>query len=602
MYGKFLHTLLRQQEGATGVLFGLMILPVITAVGFSIDISRAYSVRTQLQESLDAATLAGGRAYALPNRNDIIKAYFDSNWKSGVYGATTSALVITDNASERRLRVSATANLAPIFSRFVGLNTVTVGSYSEVIDSDTTLEIALAIDTTGSMDSNDVAGNHKMTSARNAANTLLNILYAGQNSDPRVFVSVVPFVQNVNVGSNYSSWLVAGSEAAVPWNSGPWPTSTGWRGCMFERLNGSNQAVYDTTDTPPATQRFRPYSDSYLAPTCVAWSSGMSVTTGQCVFNSNLSSYRYFEGRSTGTAGSTAPTSSSNGSTFTAGGISWRSWYQAWRSGETFSNTGNIRANPGTFFYYDNRANGTTSGSAAPSFVNGTVTSGGVSWRTRNDINNEWRVSGQIPSYDSQYGYGYNSGCGSAVVPLTNNRLTAKARVDALQPSTQYGGTMTNVGLMWGWRTISPNWQGLWSGVPADRPMAYDEPDNYKALIILTDGDNVFTQCSTTFCRGAATPYGYLSDGRTGSTSSGTAVNNLNAKVTQICNNARAQQIRIYAVMFALPSGASSTRTLFQNCVGTENPDRFFDVSSGTDLNAAFQAIGSDLTQLRLSE
>lgn len=89
-------------------------------------------------------------------------------------------------------------------------------------------------------------------------------------------------------------------------------------------------------------------------------------------------------------------------------------------------------------------------------------------------------------------------------------------------------------------------------------------------MIILTDGENVFTQCSNdTYCHGSSTPFGYLNDGRlSGATDSATAVNNLNSKVTQICDSVRASGTLIYAVMFDLNAGASGTRTLFTNCTG----------------------------------
>jgi len=584
----FKSKLIGNEEGNTAMIFGLLLIPILGFVGLAVDTSRAYNVKIQLQNALDAAALAGGRYYGFPDRDTKIQNYFDANWRGDVYGAVVDPLVVEDDTVLQELKISTTATIKPIFINFVGVSDIVVGSSASVIDSNTTLEVALVIDTTGSMNS-VVNGEQKMLSARNAATELLDILFAGQPSDDRLFLSVVPFVQNVNVGNNYSGWLESGSEAAVPWNTGPYPTPGGWRGCMFERLDAGGNLVYDTTEESPLTKRFKPYADDYLAPACTNWSSGMSVAFGQCVYNST--NKYYYQAQSAGTTGTTAPTHTSGNAN--AGGIAWTAFYKRWTTAEGLGGTGNYRVNPNWFYYYDNRTTGTTTGSTPPQNVSGTVTSGGLQWRYRGD------VSAQVPYTNAQYGYGYNSGCGTALTPMTNTRATAQAVVDALQPSTSYGGTMTSMGLIWGWRTISPLWRGLWSGVASDRPFDYGETDNYKALIILTDGENVFTQCTGTFCKGSGTPYGYLADKRLGTSNSANAVTAINGKVTTICDNMRAKKIMLYTVMFDLPAGASGTRTLFQGCAGDSS--RFFDVSNGDELQDAFKAIAVDLAKLRIS-
>jgi hypothetical protein len=62
----------------------------------------------------------------------------------------------------------------------------------------------------------------------------------------------------------------------------------------------------------------------------------------------------------------------------------------------------------------------------------------------------------------------------------------------------------------------------------------------------------------------------------------------------------RAAGVLIYAVMFDLPTGSSSTKTLFQNCVG--DVTRFFDAKNSDDLEAAFEKIALELTKLRLAK
>ena len=65
---------------------------------------------------------------------------------------------------------------------------------------------------------------------------------------------------------------------------------------------------------------------------------------------------------------------------------------------------------------------------------------------------------------------GPNLGCGTPITPLTESRGTVEAGINAMRPWRR-GGTTGNLGLVWGWRTISPTWRGLWGD--ADLPLDY---------------------------------------------------------------------------------------------------------------------------------
>lgn len=710
-------TYVRNEQGNILILTGLLLIPLIGIVGLAVDAARTFSVRSQLQQSLDAAALAGGRLFSEQNRNETIQAFFNENIKVDKYEATFSDLVITEDPVAGTLQVSATSEVPMIFAKVLGTNKITVAQSSQIVRNETTLEVGLVIDTTGSMSNNDNAGNYKMGAAKDAANLLLDILYNNKDSDEDVYVSVVPFVQNVNVGNSHSSWLEAGSQAAIPWNSGPFPSASGWRGCVVERLDSGGTPHYDTTEENPSRQAFVPYADSFFGPTCPNWSpnekgivpgicrtsdgkiytattsgttgsnaptatsgsvsdgavswvywynayptspgyapvscpiwqANSSVTVGSCRFAPNCPNWASGETLTAGecrvssgkiyTATTSGTTSGGSGPNHTIGSqtvggitwsyrtasypgvggniyyaytggttgtntpvhrfgiasdgaITWGLWERMWVSGEVLS-SGDSRVNP-WYFLYSSNSNNTTSGTMPPTHVSGTSTSGSIQWQYRG------RLPAQVANLNSQYGYGYNSGCGTPISPLQNSRLVAKATVDALYPSIYYGGTMTPMGLIWGWRSISPQWRGWWQGVAAEHPYDYNAADNYKAVIIMTDGENVFNSCVGGFCRGSNTPYGYLPDGRLGTTVSASAVSQINSKVLEICQNIRASGTLLYAILFDLPSGASSTRTLFQNCVGDSS--HFFDAVNADDLTAAFRTIAIDLSRLRLSK
>ncbi|MCP4247044.1 MAG: hypothetical protein GY778_08335, partial [bacterium] len=85
---------------------------------------------------------------------------------------------------------------------------------------------------------------------------------------------------------------------------------------------------------------------------------------------------------------------------------------------------------------------------------------------------------------------GPNMGCGQPIQELTATKTTIVNAIRAQEP-TWLGGTTNNVGLVWGWRTISPSWRGLWGGTtPADHPVDYSDSTIKKVAVMLTDGRN----------------------------------------------------------------------------------------------------------------
>lgn len=77
---------------------------------------------------------------------------------------------------------------------------------------------------------------------------------------------------------------------------------------------------------------------------------------------------------------------------------------------------------------------------------------------------------------DRNNGRGPNLGCGPEILPLTASKTLVDAAVGNMG-AWHRGGTTGNLGLSWGWRTLSPGWRGLWGGAtPATLPLDYDAP------------------------------------------------------------------------------------------------------------------------------
>lgn len=148
---------------------------------------------------------------------------------------------------------------------------------------------------------------------------------------------------------------------------------------------------------------------------------------------------------------------------------------------------------------------------------------------------------------------------------------------------------MTNVGFTWGWRTISPRWQGEWGS--AQTPVGYDHPTIKKAVIFMTDGRADWSD-------GYYTAYGFLTDDRLGTQNENMAEAEVNDRLLESCELAKAEGLEVYTVMFALND--ATIEQDYRTCASSD--DHFFDAPDGAELDAAFKEIAGQLTSLRLTQ
>lgn len=173
------------------------------------------------------------------------------------------------------------------------------------------------------------------------------------------------------------------------------------------------------------------------------------------------------------------------------------------------------------------------------------------------------------------------------ITPLESSRQVIEDKVNALNAS---GATLTNIGMVWGWRALSPVWRGNWGNdIPNDRPLDYDDENNIKAVVFMTDGlASVFDY----------TAYGLRSEERLGTSNFTLANQEVDSRLLTVCNSMKDQDIQVFTIMFDLNS--PTVETLYRDCATSD--EHFFDSPTGEDLEAAFKKIGRQLTNLRLSQ
>lgn len=69
------------------------------------------------------------------------------------------------------------------------------------------------------------------------------------------------------------------------------------------------------------------------------------------------------------------------------------------------------------------------------------------------------------------------------MVPLTNDRTKIESSINALRASSATAG---QIGIAWGWYTLSPEWRGFWP--TESKPDFYDNNGVRKYAVLMTDG------------------------------------------------------------------------------------------------------------------
>ena len=179
-----------------------------------------------------------------------------------------------------------------------------------------------------------------------------------------------------------------------------------------------------------------------------------------------------------------------------------------------------------------------------------------------------------------------------ALAPLLRLTNSTSALNTELGKLVAVGDTNLDVGLQWGWLTLSPN-------APFADGVAYNTPNTSKIIVFLTDGwneDTVNSDSNTSFYSGI----GYIWQNRIGVTSSSSQTQRntaLDNRTALICNNIKADGITVYTVRIDV-SGQSPA--VLQNCA--TSPSNFYDVPNVANLPAAFQQIAGQIGKLRIAQ
>jgi Flp pilus assembly protein TadG len=254
--------------GNVAITFAMATLPIIGGVGAAVDFSRANSVKSAMQAALDSTALMLSKEAATGTAGQLqtnATAYFKGLFnRPEAQSITIIASYTTEGGSA--VVVNGSVDVPTNFMGIFGYNMMTVNSSSTAKWGSTRLRVALVLDNTGSMAS---AG--KMTALKTATNSLLTQLKNAATTNGDVYVSIVPFVKDVNLGAaNYtSSWIDwtewdanhgtcsknRSDRSSCLDHNGTWTPDdhSTWNGCVVDRGNssGPDTANYDTNVGAP---------------------------------------------------------------------------------------------------------------------------------------------------------------------------------------------------------------------------------------------------------------------------------------------------------------------------------------------------------------
>ncbi|WP_026480817.1 TadE/TadG family type IV pilus assembly protein [Ahrensia sp. 13_GOM-1096m] len=220
----------KDTQGQFAIIFAITAVALVLAGGLAVDGARLYSAKSKLDNAMDAAVLATTRdittgKIAKEDAEEAIGNFLYSNINPASF---SNAEVKIDNISiddvTKTVKVDAHIKLPMTLTAVAGYQTVEVSSASAARYNDDKIEIAMALDVTGSMNSKikgSPTGETRIEALIEAASAAINTLIPDEEAGKRVRIGLVPYSASVNISPIKSEIQISGKT----------------KGCVIERTN-----------------------------------------------------------------------------------------------------------------------------------------------------------------------------------------------------------------------------------------------------------------------------------------------------------------------------------------------------------------------------
>lgn len=332
----------RDDRGAFAVIFAVLAIVLVAMSGAVVDFTSVQQARTRAQVALDASALAleptiytstasqiqtQAQALLVDRLADAATSWGNCATNSYKAPCATVALPVVDTTNGQ-LTLNATIKVQMNFVDLVGVQTISSQIVSVATRKKLSLEVAMALDNSGSMGTVMSNGSTRIVNLQASANCASNILFygvttcaastTGLTKNANVKIGLVPFTSAVNVGTANASatWIDRSGNNNISDNNfdtndndadtftGPVDrialfgqmsysgTALSWGGCVEARYNNGSDKQYDTDDTTPDPTQPATLFTPYFAPDEPGNPNyaGSSVTVGSdTFFNSYIS-------------------------------------------------------------------------------------------------------------------------------------------------------------------------------------------------------------------------------------------------------------------------------------------------------------------------
>lgn len=620
--GRSLAGFVAAEQGNIAVIFAIVLVPILSFIGAAVDYSRAVRARSSMQAALDSTALMLSKdltqgTISPSEVNTKAQSYFTGLYTDaeaqGV--SVTGTYTPASGSTAATILLTGSGHIVSDFMQIAGYPTLGFNTTSTTTWGNVKMRVALALDNTGSM-----ASDGKIVALRNAvAGTggLIDQLSALAKTDGDVYISVIPFAKVVNVNAtnygqswiDWTDWLNPpttqpnnGSyQATLPMNwhavgpgaRCPWSNGSGGFYCTTGPTSGSPKSTSSGVNVIPSSGTYSGYICPSVDANSHALYNGCWVSTpaGTGVFCSGSSSCACPLNAS-GSNVSGCSCSGFGGGRSCTGNLYTHDWTQPGPN-DLAHNTNQPRVSTVVGF----SGNKWTSASSTPTVLNNwnqastnpiSTWTGCIADRTQpND------ATGVLPTSDvttqfpaNEYFENGSAYCSSSastplqpLIPLSYSWSTLKSAVNAMQPT---GGTNQAIGLSAAWQTLQP-------GGPFNTP-AEDANTTYnRVIILLSDGLNTEDRWPE---------YGNGSSQASG--------NPIDARQAALCTNLKnakdakgRDMYTIYTIQVNTASPADPTSTVLQNCASSA--DKFFMLTSASQIVTTFNTIGTALSKLRLA-
>jgi Flp pilus assembly protein TadG len=616
--GRIVRKFACNRGGNISVLFAYALVPILTFVGAGIDYSRVNAAKSSMQAALDSTALMLSRdlAQGTISASDIgakasayFKALYTSTDAQGVSVAAT--YTASSSSSATKIQLTASGQITTQFMKIVGFPTMGFGANSTTTWGDVKMRVALALDNTGSM-----ASNSKMTALQNAvagSSGLIDQLSALAKTQGDVYISVVPFAKVVNVGSSnygqswidWTDWLNPPTaqlnngvyQATLPMN---WHAVGPGAQCPFS--NGSGGFTCNAGPTSTSGVSTIPSSGTYSGYICPSVDYNSHAQYNGCWVSTSAGSGVFCSGSTScscpvdgyGNRVSGCSCSYSGGAYQCTGNLYDHNWTQPGLN-DTTHNTSQPRVIAPVGFT-SRKWTPTNSTPTVANDWNQTSTNPISTWngcvtdRTQpNDVNAVLPATSDVKTLfpANQYYENSKSYCSSSsspqlapIIPLTYSWSSLKTAVNAMQPT---GGTNQAIGLAWAVQSLIPG--GVLSAPAEDVNTTYN-----RVIILLSDGLNTEDR--------------WPEYGNGSSQASGDPIDTRQALLCSNLKNAKDLKgnymYTIYTIQVNTSSPADPTSTVLKNCASS--PDKFYMLTSSSQIVTTFNSIGAALSKLRVAK